>query len=207
MSVKEAFAHAVSIVFQPLLMPLYGTIYLVESNPFSFPDPGQNFLLILRVALLTFFFPAVAVGLLAALKFIKTISLRDRNDRIIPYIITMGMYIWAFFVFFKEGFNATVTFLLLASTISIVLAFLINILFFKVSMHTTAMGGMIAFFMLLVPTSSFNPMWPFLIAICIAGLVGTSRLILHAHTSKEVYYGYLVGFLSFLIAANIFHFS
>jgi membrane-associated phospholipid phosphatase len=206
MNIKELAAHIISIVFQPLLMPLFGTVYLVYANPFTFPDEYQNFMMMLRVGLLTFFFPAVAVGLLAALKFISTISLRERQDRIIPYIITMAMYIWAFFVFFKEGFNGVVTFLLLAATISIVLAFLINILFLKVSMHTTAAGGMIAFFMLLIPYSQFNSLWPFIITILIAGAIGTSRLILKAHSTREVYYGYMTGFFSFMIAYNIFHF-
>jgi membrane-associated phospholipid phosphatase len=206
MRIKNAFAHLISIVFQPLLMPLFGTFYLIYSNPFSFPEKGENFLLLLQIASLTFFFPAVSVGLMAALKFIGSVSLRERQDRVIPYIITMGMYIWAFFVFYKNDFNSIVTFLLLASTISIVLAFLINILFLKVSMHTTAGGGMIAFFMLLIPYSQFNALWPFLITILLAGLIGTARLILHAHTPKEVYYGYLVGFFSFMIASNIFHF-
>ncbi|HAE14067.1 MAG TPA: hypothetical protein PKX04_12640 [Chitinophagales bacterium] len=206
MKAKEFFAHIISIVFQPLLMPLLGTFYLLYSNPFSYPDPGENFMLLLRVALLTFFFPAVFVGLMSALKFIGSISLRDRQDRVVPYIATMAFYIWAFYVFYSESFNGMVTFLLLASCISIVLAFLINILFLKVSMHTTAAGGMVAFFLLLIPFSQYNALWPFLTIILIAGLVGTSRLILSAHSKKEIYLGYLVGFMSFMIAMNIFHF-
>jgi membrane-associated phospholipid phosphatase len=203
---KAFFGHFVSIVFQPLLMPLLGTFYIIYTNPFSYPDPYENYMLLLRVGLLTFFFPALAVGLMAALKFVSTISLRNRQERVIPYIAALAMYIWAFYVFYKEGFNSIVTFLILAACISICLAFLINILVLKVSMHTTGAGGMVAMFLLLTPFSQFNSMWPLLISIVIAGAVGSARLALDAHTPREVFYGYLTGFFSFMLAFNIFHF-
>jgi len=204
--IKNFFAHLISIVFQPLLMPLYGAFYIVYANPFSFPDDYENFMLLLRVGLLTFFFPAVAVGLMVALKFVSTISLRDRMERVVPYIATMAMYIWAFFVFYQNDFNSVVTFIILAACISIFLAFMINILILKISMHTTGAGGMVAMFMLLIPYSQYNPMWIFLSAIVVAGAIGTARLTLKAHTTKEVYYGYLNGFFSFMLAYNIFQF-
>lgn len=203
---KAFFGHFVSIVFQPLLMTLLGTFYIIYTNPFSYPDPYENYMLLLRVGLLTFFFPALAVGLMAALKFVSTISLRNRQERVIPYIAALAMYIWAFYVFYKEGFNSIVTFLILAACISICLAFLINILVLKVSMHTTGAGGMVAMFLLLTPFSQFNSMWPLLISIVIAGAVGSARLALDAHTPREVFYGYLTGFFSFMLAFNIFHF-
>lgn len=203
MNFKNIFGHVISVVFQPLLLPLLGTIYIIRSNPFTFPDPYENYMLMLRVALLTFFFPALVVLLMSALKFVKGVNLRDRQDRIIPYIATLALYIWAFFVFYKEGFNGIITFMLLGSTLSIVIAFLMNLLVLKISMHTTGVGGMVAFFMLLLPYTNFDSLIPFLVMILIAGLVGSARLALQAHTPREIYYGYLVGFFSFMLA-NVF---
>jgi len=204
MSLKHIFGHSFSIVFQPLLLPLLGTVYIIRSNPFTFPDPYENYMLILRVALLTFFFPALVVLLMSALKFVQGINLRNRQDRIIPYIATLALYIWAFYVFYKEGFNGIITFMLLGSTISIVLAFLMNLLVMKISMHTTGVGGMIAFFLLLLPYTNFNALYPFLIVIVIAGLVGSARLALNAHTPREIYFGYLIGFFSFMLTNLVF---
>lgn len=206
MRFKDFFGHIISIVFQPLLLPLLGTVYIIRSNPFTFPDPYENYMLMLRVALLTFFFPALVVLLMSALKFVKGINLRDRQDRIIPYIATLAFYIWAFYVFYREGFNGLITFMLLGSTISIVIAFLLNLLVLKISMHTTGMGGMVAFFMLLLPYTNFDSLIPFLIVIIIAGMVGSARLALGAHTPREIYFGYLAGFFSFMIANLVFSF-
>lgn len=141
---------------------------------------------------------------MSALKFVQGINLRNRQDRIIPYIATLALYIWAFYVFYKEGFNGIITFMLLGSTISIVLAFLMNLLVMKISMHTTGVGGMIAFFLLLLPYTNFNALYPFLIVIVIAGLVGSARLALNAHTPREIYFGYLIGFFSFMLTNLVF---
>ena len=105
---KKLLAQIISIVFQPLFMPLYGTVYLIYSNPYLFPDKYENYQNILRIALNTFFFPAIVVILLAApaIKFVKNINLRNRQERTIPYIATMMFYIWTFYVFLQNDFNS-----------------------------------------------------------------------------------------------------
>lgn len=171
-----------------------------------FPDPGENSRDILRIGLNTFFFPAVIVLIMAGLRFVKGVNLRDRQDRIIPYIAAMMCYIWTFYVYYQSGFNRIITFILLGSCISIVLAFLINVLLMKVSMHTTGAGGLIAMMLILIPVSHNNPLLIFLLSILIAGAIGSARLVLHAHSNREVYYGYLTGFFSFMLATNFFKF-
>ena len=202
--IKKIFGHVFSIVFLPLLLPLYGTIYVIYTNPYTFPDPPSFATTVILMALLAIVFPAFTIGLLAALKFIKSVNVYDRQERIIPYIAAGFFYIWAYVVFLKEGFNPQITFILLGSTIAVFVDFLINILFTKVSMHTTGAGGMVAVIMILLPYSYVGILPVFLITIVCAGCVGAARLALKAHTDREVYLGYMVGFISFMVAANFF---
>ncbi len=202
---KKVFGHFFSILFVPLLLPLYGSFFILFMNPYQFPDPAENNITLLRVGLLTFMFPTITILLLAALKFIKTVNVYDRQERIIPYIAAGFFYIWAFYVFFKEDFNPFITFILLGATISIFLDFMINILVLKISMHTTGAGGLVAMVMVLAPFTEYNTIYFFVAAILIAGCVGAARLALKAHSEREVYFGYLSGFLSFLVAANLYH--
>ncbi len=204
--IKKIFGHFFSIVFLPLLLPLYGTIYVLLSNPYTYPDQGLNMLTMLRVGLLTFVFPAFTIFLLARLKFIKSVEVYERQDRIIPYIAAGFFYIWAFYVFYKENFPPQITYILLGSTIAVFIDFLINVLVVKVSMHATGAGGMIASIMILLPYAYYNSLPVFLITILCAGAVGTARLALKAHTEREVYLGYLTGFFSFMLAYNFYHF-
>lgn len=204
--IKKIFGHFFSILFVPLLLPLYGSVYAIYSNPFTYPDQGMNMLMLLRVGLLTFVFPAFTILLLAALKFIKSVEIYERQERIIPYITAGFFYIWAFYVFYKEEFYPQITFILLASTIAVFLNFMINILVLKVSMHASGAGGMIATIMILLPYAHYNSLGIFIITILCAGCIGAARLVLKAHTEREVYLGYLTGFFSFMVAYNFFHF-
>ena len=45
---------------------------------------------------------------------------------------------------------------------------------------------MVVFFLLLIPFSQYNALWPFLTIILIAGLVGTSRLILRHSKERDL---------------------
>lgn len=202
---KQVFGHFFSILFIPLLLPLYGSFYVLRYNPFHFPDSGENAITLIRVGLLTFVFPAITILLLAALKFIKSVNIYDRQERIIPYIAAGFFYIWAFYVFYREEMNSQIQFILLGATIAIFIDFLANILLLKISMHTTGGGGLIAMVMLLTPYTEFNALPVLLIAILVAGCIGAARLALNAHTEREVFYGYLSGFFSFMVAANFYN--
>ncbi len=72
--------------------------------------------------------------------------------------------------------------------------FMVNI-FVKVSMHTTAAGGMLGLVIVLMIISPVNMAVPLFIALLIAGLVGTARLLLGAHKRGDVWLGYLIGII------------
>lgn len=204
--IKKIFGYFFSIVFLPLFLPLYGTMFVLYSNPYLYPNAHDNNLMLLRVGINTFFIPAVAIGVMYRLKFIKGVEMYDRQDRVIPYIACGFFYIWTFYVFYREHFPPAITYVLLGSTIAVFVDFLVNVLVTKVSMHATGAGGMVATVMILLPYAFYNSLNIFLITILCAGCVGAARLALKAHTEREVYLGYLTGFFSFLLAYNFWHF-
>ncbi len=75
--------------------------------------------------------------------------------------------------------------------ISLVITF-----FYKISIHSLAACGGIG---ILLPlnkvTEEATLLWPTAFVILAAGLVMSSRLLLDAHTPREVLYGSMVGFL------------
>jgi len=86
-----------------------------------------------------------------------------------------------------------------ASVVIMVIAILIT-LTWKISAHMFGVGGLIGGAM---AVSYFversNPYYMFMGLFIIAGLVGTSRLILRRHTLHQVIAGFLLGFMvSFL---------
>lgn len=100
-------AQVISFVFHPLLILTYMLVLLLLVNPYLFGvnsvgDQASK-LLIIQVFLYTFFIPAVSVLLFRALGLIKSLELRDRYDRIGPYILTGIFYLWLFYNLKNSG--------------------------------------------------------------------------------------------------------
>lgn len=210
-------AHIISVVFHPLLMLTYMLVLLLLINPYLFGvhNIKGNAPLILFVFLSTFMIPAFAVFMMKQLDFISSIQMHDRMERTGPYIITGIFYLWMFRnVLDNPNIPTAFTVFVLGSTIGLFLAFFINI-FSKISAHAVGMGGLMAMVVIsmflysyddfVINLNSFGivkcSMNTLLMAsIVLAGIVGTSRLLLKAHEPKDLYGGYLVGFSAQLIA-------
>ena len=187
----KSLANVVSYVCHPVFMPVAMAYVLFIINRTSFgnisPDKMYHWLGIL--ALNTIFFPLVTVFLLKRLNFIDSYTLKTSKDRIIPLIATMTFYFWVYLVF-KNMKPPTVApqilqIFLLGNFWGIIAIFMINI-FKKVSMHAAAAGGMVGILIVIMIVSRVNIFIPLIIALLIAGIIGTSRLVLRAHTQGEI---------------------
>ena len=63
----------------------------------------------------------------------------------------------------------------------------------KISTHTAAIGGVVGALVAFAAIFGFNPLPWLCITIIIAGILGTSRMILRQHSLSEVVSGFLVG--------------
>jgi hypothetical protein len=193
-------ANLVSYVFHPLFMSLAMTLLLYKLSPQSFA--GFNVVhfgkpplpLVASIFVSTVFFPLLSVLLMKALGFVESITLDGPKDRIIPLIATMTFYFWIYNVMSNTNAPFLLKVLLLGSFWGVIAIFMINI-FFKISMHTTAAGGAVGMMLVLLLYSPANMVLPFFITLLFAGIIGTARLILSAHSKQEVWLGYIIGFL------------
>ena len=83
--------------------------------------------------------------------------------------------------------------LLAALSIQIVCA-IINV-WWKVSTHSAAIGGVAGALIAFSFKFAFNPVWWLCLVLILGGMVGTARIILRQHTLSQVVTGYLIGFL------------
>jgi hypothetical protein len=66
-------------------------------------------------------------------------------------------------------------------------------IFYKVSLHAVAMGGLITFFILFGNEDPYVSGLYLVLPILVGGIVCSSRLILGAHTRFEIVTGFFVG--------------
>lgn len=215
-------AKLISILFHPLLMVTYMLMLLLVINPYQFGvhTIAEQWKLVLIVFLSTFAMPVFAVFLMKSLNMVQSMELKDRHERIGPYILTGVFYLWMF-VNFKGNplIPKPFVIVMLGSTIALFLVFFVNN-FSKISAHAAAMGGLVG--MALINTMFFNfdtftlglgwlgvyeisTNFVLMAAIVLAGIVCTARLLLEAHSEMQLYIGLALGFISQFIAMLFIH--
>lgn len=210
-STLRIFFKIITYVFHPILLPTYGTLIYLWANPSiqgkevdegTFITPS---LALATIFINTFIMPAMAILMMKALGFIKSIDMHDKQDRIIPFIATMTFYIWAFLVI-KNYFDFMLplyTIFILGTVVSLMLSFFINI-FLKLSIHMVGMAGLMAATLLMMISSEKSLIGVFLVIIVLTGLVASARLYLKAHTTKEVFIGFLIGISGQMLAFSLY---
>ena len=198
-------------MFHPILLPTYGTLLYLWANPSivgkevdegTFIHPS---LVVITVFINTFIMPAMAILMMKALGFIKSLDMPDKQDRIIPFIATMTFYIWAYLVV-KNYFDFMLPLyskFILGIVVSLMLSFFIN-LFLKLSIHMVGMAGLMAGTLLMMMNSEKSLTGVFLVIIVLTGLVASARLYLKAHTTKEVFIGFLIGISGQMLAFSLY---
>lgn len=223
MAVFRALAHFISLLFHPLFFVMYMLVLYHLINPYLFTnnEPKANGLLFISILSLTVVFPLICILLMSTLGLISGIQMESSKDRVAPMIAASIFYVWLY-VNVRSNPNVPDIFtcFLLGTTIALFIAFFINI-FSKISLHAIAAGGLIAAMLLLKFGYDY---YSFLLnlpglgtyivstdvliigSIVIAGIIGSARLVLKAHTTDEVFGGYLVGLsaqmISYLIMNN-----
>lgn len=94
--------------------------------------------------------------------------------------------------------------IMLASTVASILCLLIN-LRWKLSEHMIGMGLAIGLLVSLSLLFVYNPVMWLCIAILLAGLLGTARIILGHHTLGEVLVGFLLGYACAILSIHPAH--
>jgi hypothetical protein len=207
-------ARVISFFGHPLLILTYMLLLMLALNPFEFGvreiTEQRAMLLLISVFSTTFLIPGAGVALMKPLGLIKSLEMEDKQERIGPYIVTGVFYLWLF-----KNLHSGIaipniyTCFVLGATLGLFFAFFANI-FTKISAHATGMGG----FVTMILITAFT--WPnhtlqvgnlhlslvavVGIAVVLAGIVGTARLALNAHTPTDLLRGYGVGVLGVVLA-------
>lgn len=203
-------ARIVSVLFHPLLL----ATYMFALFSLSFPaglDPLKedgywNFVFL--IFCVTFLLPALNIGIFRTFGSIKSLAMEERQERIIPFsfiAILYGVLTYLFYSRTRIGLNDNLLKFLIIIDVLVIVATLVTV-FYKVSVHSMAIWGLIGILLPLNKVSEDGALlFPTIVAIVLAGLVMTARLQLDAHTPREVMIGGVLGFgISF--AAMIFMF-
>lgn len=185
-------ARVVSLVFTPFYLPIVGLMALFFLSYLSLMPLGYKLQVLLLVYFFTILLPTVLIHFYRKYNGWNLIELGHKERRMVPYVISILCYFFCVYVMDMlhiPHFMGTIVSAALA--IQIVCA-LINV-WWKISTHTSAIGGVAGALFVFGELFAFNPIWWLCLVMILAGILGTSRMILRQHSLSQVVAGFLVG--------------
>ena len=190
------FHKVISLIFQPLLMPTYAMILLMNMDIFSALPLRWRLIAIIGTFIFTGVLPALPIWLLMKKGEVNDLFISKREERTMPYLFSFMAYVfWALFMWRTLQFPIFIVAMGMGSAISIFIIVFIN-LKWKISAHMAGVGGLCGAVFGVCYRTAINPVWLIAIILFISALVAFSRLELKAHTPGQVLAGYVVGFIA-----------
>jgi hypothetical protein len=191
------FARFLSYALHPLMMPFYATVLVMNLNTYiAYSISGHvQRIIISLVFITTGALPVLTAFILLQKGMIRSFEMQTINERRIPFITTAFYYIICFYLLQQLNIPRMLSLMVLGATITIFIAWLLSFSW-KVSIHMIGIGGITG--MLLAISQILNADLVIMIigSIIISGLLGSARLELGAHSPKQIYTGFLIGFIT-----------
>ena len=184
-------ARAMSVVSTPFYLPVIGLAALFSFSYLTLLPWSYKLLVVAMVYLFTVLLPTLLIHLYRKYQGWSLLDIGAKERRMVPYVISILCYFACFYLMNVLHIPRFMSSILVAALIIQVVCALINV-WWKISTHTAAIGGVAGALISFSLIFSFNPVWWLCIVIILAGMVGTSRMILRQHSLFQVVAGFLV---------------
>ena len=192
-------ARIVSMLFTPFYLPIIGLIALFFFSYLSIFPMLYKFQVLVMTYLFTILFPTVMIHLYRRYQGWNLIELGQRERRMVPYIISIVCYFTCIYLMERLHMPHFIGSIIIAALLVQIVCAIINV-WWKISTHTAAIGGVGGALFAFAEYLGFNPVWWLSLVFFVAGLLGTSRMILRQHNLSQVVAGFWVGFICAAIA-------
>ena len=193
-----------SSVLSPLLTPTYGAILVLWTSILCALPNGTRITVVMVMMGITCVLPMICISVLHHFGLVRDKRLDNPSERYIPYGFAVACYAAA--AAYLNHIHSPLWFTMFAvgGLASVIITMVINFKW-KISAHMAGMGGVVALLYQLhvQGLSAFNLFGVLCIAIVLAGVVGTSRLILKCHTVMQVLLGFVNGYVCVTIAMKL----
>ena len=192
-------ARVISMLFTPFYLPIIGLIALFTFSYMSiFPWPYKLQVLIM-VYLFTILLPSLMIHFYRRYQGWSLIELGQRERRMVPYVLSIVCYFTCIYVMERLHLPHIIISIVIAALMVQIVCALINV-WWKISTHTAAIGGVGGALFAFAEYLGFNPVWWLCVVFLTAGILGTCRMVLRQHTLSQVIGGFWVGFICAAVA-------
>jgi len=192
-NIQKTTAKILSGIFNPLLMPTYSILILFQSDTYfsMLPFEAKKVVFII-VFISTCLLPLAFIPLFLYQNLIRNFEMESNRERIVPFATIGLLYGLGYFLLLQMKVPDTIAHVILGGAITIFITLFITIKW-KISAHMAGIGALTGALLVFSFTLKSNLTIFLVAAILVAGLVGTSRMILKFHTPAQIYSGFGLG--------------
>ena len=185
-SVWNRLSRGISALMHPFVIPTWAVLLMLYGPTVMVNMPPRvKFFLLGIVALNTLLLPAFSIGVLRWFRVIPDWSLQDQKTRMLPMGIVAVCYLMCIVAMSNMLFAFLITRFLIAALCCVAFAFFVN-LYWKISLHMTAAGGLLSMLAVVCYAGLANLQQALVGCLLLAGLLGSARLRLGSHNLAQV---------------------
>jgi len=195
----DRIARGISVIFHPILIPLYILLILLNQNLFfALLIPVKSkFILTGIVFFSTIALPMLSVWFFCRLKLVSSVAMNTREERIYPLLIIAIFYYMTYYLLKSFPISLLFSYYMLGSAFLVILALIISF-WMKISLHMIGIGGFLGIFLGLSLKLSLDLSILILPVILLSGIIGSARLNENSHKPSEIYTGFFAGVIVML---------
>ena len=188
-----------SWALHPFLLPIYLIAVLLTMTAFARYPSNVKFYLLWVVVLYAVIIPVLSLGVLRSLGRISDYRVDDRRERLLPLLVGAVCYVLCAVTVAKIPSAVFLRKFMLAAACCEILCLVVSFRW-KISLHLTGMGAVVALLVVMNVVGVGNMMVPLMVAILCAGALASARLYLGCHNGRQVLAGFCGGFAVSVLA-------
>lgn len=185
-------ARVVSMLFTPFYLPLVGLMALFVFSYLGLMPWAYKLQVLTLVYVFTILLPSLLIHFYRRCQGWNLVELGHKERRVVPYVISILCYFFCIYLMDMMHIPHFMGAILSAALFIQVVCALINV-WWKISTHTAAIGGVAGALFVFSELFVFNFLGWLCLVMILAGILGSSRMILRQHTLAQVLVGFLVG--------------
>ena len=185
-------ARVLSLLFTPFYLPVIGLSVLFTFSYLSLLPWLYKIEVVALVYFFTVLMPTFMIYIYRKCQRWSLIELGRRERRAVPYLISIVCYFSCIYLMQRLYIPRFMGSIVVAALIVQIVCAIINN-WWKISTHTAAIGGVGGALLAVAEIFGYNPIGWLCVIILVAGLLGSSRMILRQHSLQQVLAGFGVG--------------
>ena len=195
------FLQSASFIFHPLLMPLISVGLYFKLTP-KFIEPEIIIIKTYAIIIITILIPLISFFLLKNSGLVKSINLKEVKERKYPLMIQIILIFIIITRVFTKYHHPELYYFFIAVAVSSLVALILVIVNFKVSLHQMGIAGVTMFLIALSIHFTENYLFEISLFFLINGWVASSRLETKSHSISELFIGFILGVFPQFIILN-----